>query len=146
MFDVPNWKGNFPAVSVNVSEGSTAKTILDKAGEKHCCYQAKYKKYAFGHSFKEICGVATDWKKNQYWWILINGKSAQYGVDGLKPKDGDRLTFKYKKIGVEKFSGKYCKYDMMYLWVGDTQSRLFDILKTKYCYIRYLKSIKQEQK
>jgi hypothetical protein len=27
--------------------------------------------------------------------IYVNGKSAQYGVDGLKPKDGDLITFKY---------------------------------------------------
>ena len=122
VFDGTNWKRNETAVSVNVTKGSTAKTILDKAGKEHCCYQAKYEKYSFGNYVTSICGVSSDWKKKQYWWILINGKSAQYGVDRLKPMDGDHLTFKYKKIGVEKFSGNYCQYDMMFLWAGDTQS------------------------
>ena len=95
VFDVPNRKRNETPFSVNVSEGSTAKTILDKLGMEHCCYQAEYEKYSFGHYVTRIYGVSSDLKKQQYWSILINGKSYKSGVDGLRPKDGDHLTFKY---------------------------------------------------
>ena len=98
VFDVPNMKRTEPPVSVRVPEGTTAKTILDLAGKQNSCYRATYKKYSFGHSVTSICGVGTDVSKKYYWLIYVNGKSAQYGVDGLKPKDGDLITFKYKKL------------------------------------------------
>ena len=104
-----------PKVTVdNITEGTTAKVILDKAMlaivknpnnkcNNTCNNKCKkpaveYKKYSFGHSITSICGVAKDWKKRHYWMIYVNGKTAQYGVDGLKPKDGDIITFIYKKL------------------------------------------------
>ena len=96
-----------PAVPVgNITEGTTAKVILDKAmsvivqnPDIDCEEPAvEYKKYSFGHSITSICGVAKDWRKRHYWMIYVNGKTAQYGVDGLKPKDGDIITFIYKKL------------------------------------------------
>ena len=95
VFDVPNMKGTEPPVSVSVPGGTTAYTILGLAGEQNSCYKATYKEYSFGRSVTSICGVATDVSKKYYWLIYVNGKSAQYGVDGLKPKDGDLITFKY---------------------------------------------------
>ena len=87
-----------PAVSVYVSQGTAVYEILEKAKLQNPCYTATYKKYSFGRSITSICCVAKDWKKKHYWMIYVNGKSAQYGVDGLKPKDGDIITFKYKKV------------------------------------------------
>ena len=95
-----------PAVTVgNIPKGTTAKVILDTAmlamlqnPVNDCQQRVRYKKYSFGHFITSICGVANNWKKMHYWMIYVNGKSAQYGVDELKPKDGDIITFKYKKV------------------------------------------------
>ena len=76
---------------VTVTEGTTAYEILEKA-------KATYEKYSYGRFVTSICGVEQDWQKKQYWMIYINGKSAQYGFDGLKPKDGDKITFIHKKL------------------------------------------------
>ena len=99
VFNVTNFITTIPAVSVsNIFQGTTVYEILEKAKLQNPCYKATYKKYSFGHSITSICCVAKDWKKRQYWSIYVNGKTAQYGVDALKPKDGDLITFKYKKL------------------------------------------------
>ena len=88
-----------PAVSVsNIFKGTTVYEILEKAKLQNVCYTATYKKYLFGRFVTSICRVASDRKKKHYWMIYVNGKSAQYGVDGLKPKDDDLITFIYKKV------------------------------------------------
>ena len=94
------------AVTVdNIPEGTTAKVILDTAmlamlqnPDNDCQEHVTYKKYSFGHFITSICGVANDWRKRHYWMIYVSGKSTQYNVDELKPKDGDIITFKYKKV------------------------------------------------
>ena len=89
VYNVTNLITTIPAVSVNnIFQGTTVYEILEKA-ELHT---------RSVHSITSICCVAKDWKKRQYWSIYVNGKTAQYGVDGLKPKDGDLITFKYKKL------------------------------------------------
>lgn len=98
IFNVTNMTRAEPLVSLNVPEGTSAKTILDLAKTQNSCYTAKYKKYSFGHSVQSICDVASSWSKKQYWMIYLNGKSSQYGVDALKSKDGDLITFKYEKL------------------------------------------------
>ena len=106
VFNVTNMTRTVPAVPVgNIPEGTTAKVILDEAmsvivqnPNNDCKKVVQYKKYSFGHSITSICGVASDWRKKHYWMIYVNGKTAQYGVDGLKPKDGDLITFIYKKL------------------------------------------------
>ena len=98
VFNVSNLIRTEPAVSVsNIPQGTTAYHILEKAKLQNPCYKATYRKYSFGRSITSICRVAKDGKKH-YWMIYVNGKSAQYGVDGLKPKNGDIITFKYKKV------------------------------------------------
>ena len=87
-----------PAVTVHVLKGKTAYDILEMAKLENPCYAATYKKYSFGRSIQSICEVFSDWTKKYYWMIYINGESAQYGVDGLKPNDGDLITFVYKKL------------------------------------------------
>ena len=106
VFSVTNMTRPGPTVTVdNIKEGTTAKVILDRAmlvikqnPDNDCKERVKYKKYSFGHFITSICGVAKDWKKKHYWMIYVNGKSAQYGVDGLQPKHGDIITFIYKKV------------------------------------------------
>ena len=107
VFNVTNMTRPELTVTVdNIKERTTAKVILDRAmsvigqknSENDCEERVKYKKYSFGHFITSICSVGSDWKKKHYWMIYVNGKSAQYGVDGLKPKDGDIITFKYKKV------------------------------------------------
>ena len=87
-----------PVTVGNILQGTTAYEILEEAKSKDSCYTATYKKYSFGRFVTSVCGVEQDWRKKQYWMIYINGKSAQYGVDGLKPKNGDKITFIYKKV------------------------------------------------
>ena len=99
VFNVTNLITTIPAVSVsNIFQGTTVYEILEKAKFQNPCYKATYKTYSFGRSITSICCVASDRKKKHYWMIYVNGKSAQYGVDELKPKDGDIITFKYKKV------------------------------------------------
>ncbi|CAB4028535.1 gastric intrinsic factor-like [Paramuricea clavata] len=98
VFNVTDMRRTEPPVSVSVLEGTTAYSILVMAGKQNSCYTATYKKYSFGRSVTSICGVAKDSSKNYYWLIYVNEKSAKYGVDGLKPKDGDLITFKYEKL------------------------------------------------
>ena len=106
VFNVTNMTRPEPTETVdNITEGTTAKVILDRAmsvigqnSDNDCKERVKYRKYSFGHFITSICGVGSDWKKKHYWMIYVNGKSAQYGVDGLKPKDGDIIRFKYKKV------------------------------------------------
>ena len=108
VFNVTNMTRPEPTVTFNnITEGTIAKVILDTAmsvigqnSDNDCEERVKYKKYSFGHFITSICGVGSDWKKKHYWMIYVNGKSAQYGVDGLKPKDGDIITFKYKKVNI----------------------------------------------
>jgi hypothetical protein len=95
---VPNNTRTEPEVTVSVLEGTTAYEILEMAKLQNSCYTATYKKYSWGHSVQSICGVFSDWKKKQYWMIYINEKSSQYGVDGLKPNDGDLIRFIFKKL------------------------------------------------
>ncbi|XP_028396005.1 transcobalamin-2-like [Dendronephthya gigantea] len=87
-----------PEVSVNITEGQTAYNALELAKLQNPCYNATYKQYSFGRSITSICDVSSDGSKSQYWLIDVNGKSAKFGVDGLKPKDGDLITFKYVKL------------------------------------------------
>ena len=99
VFNVKNLTTTVPAVSVsNILQGTTVYKILEKAKLKNPCYKATYTKRSFSRTITSICCVAKDWKKNHYWLIYVNGKTAQYGVDGLKPKDGDLITFKYEKV------------------------------------------------
>ena len=87
-----------PAVVVTVLEGTTAYSILELAKKQNSCYTAVYKKYSFGRSITSICGVSKNPSASLYWMIYVDGSSAKYGVDGLKPKDGALLTFKYQKV------------------------------------------------
>ena len=87
-----------PAVVVTVLEGATAYDILELAKTQNSCYTAVYKKYPFGRSVTSICGVSKNPLASLYWMIYVDGSSAKYGVDGLKPKDGVLLTFKYQKL------------------------------------------------
>ena len=82
----------------NIRQGATAYDVLEKAKFLNPCYRATYRKRSYGRSVTSICCVRSDWRKRHYWVIYINGKPAQYGVDGLEPKDGDLITFKYQKV------------------------------------------------
>ena len=99
VFDETDVAGTKLTVTVeNILQGATAYHVLEEAKFLNPCFRAIYKKYSFGRFVESICCVGSDWRKRHYWMIYINGKSAQYGVDGLKPKDGDLITFKYKKV------------------------------------------------
>ena len=82
----------------NIRQGATAYDVLEKAKFLNPCYRAIYEKKSYGRFVESICCVGSDWRKRHYWMIYINGKTAQYGVDGLEPKDGDLITFEYKKV------------------------------------------------
>ena len=99
VFDETDVAGTKLIVTIeNILQGATAYHVLEKAKLQNPCYRAIYEKKAYGRFVESICCVGSDWKKKHYWMIYVNGKSAQYGVDGLKPNDGDIITFKYKKV------------------------------------------------
>lgn len=95
--EVPGPVRSVPAVIVNASEGSTAKTVLDMAGKQNPSYVATYKQEDLGDFITSIDGVYNDQEKRYSWFIYINDKEADVGVDDLKPKDQDFLSFKYRK-------------------------------------------------
>ena len=98
-FNVTNITRTEPApVTVSVTQGTTAFTILELASQQNTCYNATYQQFSFGRSIVSICGVASDSSKSRFWLIYINGVSAQVGIDGLKPNDGDIITFVYKQF------------------------------------------------
>ena len=97
-FNVPNLTRTEPAVTVNVTNGTTAFTVLQLASQQNPCYNATFQQFSFGRSIVSICGVARDTANSYFWLIYINGVSAQVGIDGLKPNDGDIITFVYKEL------------------------------------------------
>lgn len=88
-----------PAVDVLASEEATAYDILEIAKTINVCYTAVYKNYpGLGRMIIAICDVCENSEKKLFWMIYENGKPAQYGVDQLIPKDGEKLTFKYTRV------------------------------------------------
>ena len=83
---------------MNILEGHTVYSVLELAKIKNPCYTATYLKLSWGRSVTSICGVRKRPMLGYYWLIRVNGRRARYGIDGLKPKDGDIITFKYMKI------------------------------------------------
>ena len=98
VFNVTNLTRIEPKVSVQMPLGETVYNLLKLAKLNNSCYTATYWKRSWGRSVTSICGVERKPMLGQYWLIRVNGKRAQYGVDGLKPKDGYLITFKYMKI------------------------------------------------
>lgn len=87
-----------PMVSVEMPLGKTAYNALELAKLQNSCYTATYVKLSWGRSITSISDVAKNWKLGYYWLIRVNGRRPGSGVDGIKPKDGDTITFKYEKI------------------------------------------------
>ncbi|XP_028395936.1 transcobalamin-2-like [Dendronephthya gigantea] len=87
-----------PIVPVEMPLGKTAYDALELAKLQNPCYTATFAKLSWGRSITSICRVAKNWKLGYYWLIWVNGRKALSGVDGIKPRDGDTITFKYEKI------------------------------------------------
>ena len=85
-------------VSVEMPLGKTVYNVLELAKLQNPCYTATYRKLSWARFVTSICGVERRPMLGQCWLIRVNGKRAQYGVDGLRPKDGYVITFKYMKI------------------------------------------------
>ena len=99
VFNVTNMTRTEPMVSVEMPLGKTVYNVLELAKLKNPCYTATYVKLAWGRSLTSIlCGVKKRPMLGYYWLIRVNGRRARYGIDGLRPKDGYIITFKYKKI------------------------------------------------
>ncbi|KAK2574403.1 Transcobalamin-1 [Acropora cervicornis] len=91
-------KGCPPSAYVQVENGTNAHDILKEAANQHSCYNFTAISTAFGHMIKSISGVASNTVENLYWFIYIDGKLAQVGIDDLRPKHGSILRFQYKKV------------------------------------------------
>ena len=85
-------------VSVEMPLGNTVYNLLELAKLQNPCYTAVYQKLSWGRRVIGICGVKRRPMLGYYWLIRVNGRRPQYGVDGLWPKDGYVITFKYMKI------------------------------------------------
>ena len=85
-------------VSVEMPLGKTVYTVLELAKLQNPCYTATYVQFAWGRSVTSICGVKKRPWLGYYWTIHVNDRRARYGIDGLRPKDGYVITFRYMKI------------------------------------------------
>lgn len=91
-------KGLPPSAYVEVENGTNAHDILKEAANQHECYNFTAIFTPFGNMIKSICGVASNSRENLYWIVYIDGKSAQVGIDDLRPKHGSILRFQYEKV------------------------------------------------
>lgn len=89
-----------PPVELRVAEGTTAFSILQLASQQSPCYKFEHQYYPdLGRFITSICCMEQNQIAKLYWMIYINGQLATVGVDNLKPKNGDRITFKYERVG-----------------------------------------------
>ena len=85
-----------------LKNGSNAHDLLKVARHKNPCFNFTVQKTSWGHSIVSLCGVKKNPKLKQYWSIRIAedavkpGKSAKYGIDGLKLTDGYCVIFLLK--------------------------------------------------
>ena len=98
VLNVTNNTRTEPMVSVEMPLGKTVHNVLELAKLQNPCYAATYVKLAWGRSVTSICGVKKRPLLGYYWLIRVNGRRARYGIDGLRPKDGYVITFRYMKI------------------------------------------------
>jgi hypothetical protein len=98
VFNVTNNTRTEPMESVEMPLGKTVYNVLELAKLQNPCYTATYVKLAWGRSVTSICGVQKRPMLGQFWLIRVNGQRARYGIDGLRPKDGYVITFRYVKI------------------------------------------------
>ena len=84
-----------------VQNGTTAYRVMELAKERrHPCYNFTTTLSSWGRSIESICGVYRNHKLKRYWTIRLDPgwKSAPYGIDTLKPTDGQCLVFFYKQF------------------------------------------------
>lgn len=90
---------NVPAVLVSVPEGTTAYDIQQEASKQHPCFKAVYQTFTgLGRYITTMCCVEQNQAASLYWMIYVDGSQAQYGVDQLKPNDGQFLSFRYQEV------------------------------------------------
>ena len=86
-----------PLEQVVAPNKTTAFEFLQLAAQINPCYNFNYKVFSFGRSITTICFVKQNRTTNFYWFIYLNGELSPVGADLLKPKNGDILTYEYRK-------------------------------------------------
>ena len=97
-FRRPSFSKCYPFFNeVDAASNTTAYELLQLAAKLNPCYNYRYKQFSFGRYITTICCVEQNTTSGFYWFVYINSKSSPVGVDLLKPKDGDTLTFQYEQ-------------------------------------------------
>ena len=86
-----------PAQQVVAPNGTAAFEFLQLAAQINPCYIFNYTVFSIGRYITTICCVEQNTTTNFYWFIYLNGELSPVGADLLKPKNGDTLTYEYRK-------------------------------------------------
>ena len=89
-----------PAEYFTVKNGTNAHHVMKLASTRHPCYNFTTTLSSWGHSVDSICSVFKNHQNKYYWLIKIDPgrQPAKYGIDTLKPRDGQCLVFVYSKL------------------------------------------------
>jgi|GEM_PF-1241442 len=84
--------GGTTSKNVEIEEG---KTVLDLTSKVATIEKTGEGKNAF---ITSINGAKADSSKNEYWELLVNGKSSQVGAGSYVVKDGDKIEWLLSKF------------------------------------------------
>lgn len=88
--EVINENDDYQKVYDYETEEKTLGDLLDKEGLIEA-QDSEYGRYITG-----VDGMKADDAKEQWWCVLVNGESAQTGVDGIQLEDGGKYTLEMK--------------------------------------------------
>ena len=86
-----------PPEQVVAPGGTVAFEFLHLAAQINPCYIFNYTVSSIGRRITTICCVERNVTTNFDWFIYLNGKLTSIGPDLLQPKNGDTLTYEYRK-------------------------------------------------
>lgn len=88
--EIVNENENYQKTYDYETEEQTLGGLLDKEG----LIEAEDSEY--GKFIKAVEGMKADDSKEQWWCVLVNGESAQTGIDGIQLEDGASYTLEMK--------------------------------------------------
>ncbi|MBR3771455.1 MAG: DUF4430 domain-containing protein, partial [Clostridium sp.] len=88
--EIVNENENYQKTYDYETEEQTLGGLLDKEG----LIEAEDSEY--GKFITAVEGMKADDSKEQWWCVLVNGESAQTGIDGIQLEDGASYTLEMK--------------------------------------------------
>ena len=83
---------------MSAPQGTTGYKILELASQNSPSFTFHSKEEPpYGHFIESINGIKEDTAAKLSWFIYKNGEESKVGIDKIIPKNGDTITFKYRK-------------------------------------------------